>query len=557
MAGVPDSFSLLPDASVAALFERTAASLPGRPFLAVRPSVGAAFQEIGYGDFLRRILTVRDIYRDAGYGVGTRAALLIGNDPVFYEHYLALNGLGVSIVPLNPEARPLESVYLVEHSEAAFIVSAGRYRSACADILAEMKEPVPVFDAESMPSRLPRAARKASSTVADYDGEAAILYTSGTTGRPKGCVLTNRYFLEATALYLSWGGELGVRQEVERLLNPLPLFHMNNLAVTSTAMMARGGCNIMVERFSAENWWADCRDSGATLIHYLGVMPAILLARAQADIERQHAIRAGIGAGVDPKHHVAFEKRFGFPLLELWGMTEVGAGFIDNHEPRQVGTRAFGRPTGNLKARVVDDDMNDVPPGTPGELLVQSSDVDPRRGFFRGYLKNEQATAEAWHDDWFRTGDVVRQDEGGMLYFVDRRKNIVRRSGENISAAEVEACLQSHADVVQVAVIAMPDELREEEVFACVVLRDGVPADGPVARRLFDFAFERLAYFKAPGYISFRQDLPTTGTQKIQKSLIFGADEDPLKLPTTFDLRELKRRRQVGAKAESGKDGIQ
>lgn len=557
MAGVPDSLSLLPDTSVAALFERTAARLPDRPFLTRRSADGAAFREIGYGDFLQRVLAAREAYRDAGYGAGMRAALLIGNEPVFYEHYLALNGLGVSIVPLNPDARALESVYLVEHSEAVFIVCSPRYRPVCDEILAAMKDPVAVFDADALPSRLPTVARKAGRQVAQYDAEAAILYTSGTTGRPKGCMLSNRYFLEATALYLSWGGRLALREEAERLLNPLPLFHMNNLAVTSTAMIATGGCNVMVERFSATSWWADCSDSEATLIHYLGVMPAILLARPQEDVERRHAIRAGIGAGVDPKHHVAFEERFGFPLLELWGMTEVGAGFIDNHEPRRVGTRAFGRPTGRLKARVVDDDMNDVPPDTPGELLVQTDDADPRRGFFGGYLKNDEATREAWHDDWFRTGDVVRQDETGMLYFVDRRKNIVRRSGENISAAEVEACLQSHPDVVQVAVIAWPDELREEEVFACVVLRDGIPADGAMARRLFDFSFERLAYFKAPGYIGFRPDLPTTGTQKIQKSLIFGADEDAVELPTTFDLRELKRRRRIDGKVEAGKDGAQ
>jgi len=555
MTDIPDRFSLLPDANVAALFERTAARLPDRPFVAWRPSGDAPFEEIGYGAFLRRVLAVREIYRNAGYGVGTRAALLIGNEPVFHEHYLALNGLGVSIVPLNPDARAVESVYLVEHSDAAFIVCSRRYRAICDDILAQMKAPVPVLDAEALPARLPPAASRATSTTPGYDGEAAILYTSGTTGRPKGCVLSNRYFLEATGVYLSWGGQLSLREEVERLLNPLPLFHMNNLTVTTTAMIARAGCNVMVERFSASSWWADCRDSQATLIHYLGVMPAILLARPQEDVEHRHAIRAGIGAGVDPKHHVSFEKRFGFPLLELWGMTEVGAGFIDNHEPRQVGTRAFGRPTGHMKARVVDDDMNDVPRGTPGELLVRSSDTDPRRGFFSGYLKNDEATAAAWHDDWFRTGDVVRQDESGMLYFVDRRKNIVRRSGENISAAEVEACLQSHPDVVQAAVIAMPDELREEEVFACVVLRDGVAADGATARRLFEFGFERLAYFKAPGYVSFRPDLPTTGTQKIQKTLIFAADEDPLKLATTFDLRELKRRGRAEGSTEPGKDG--
>ncbi|MCO6388728.1 AMP-binding protein [Aliihoeflea sp. 40Bstr573] len=536
-----------PDTSVAALFERTAARLPDHPFVAVRRGGVGEFTEVTYRDFLSDVLAARQAYRAAGYGVGTRAAILIGNEPAFHLHYLALNGLGVSIVPLNADARPSEMLYLIEHSEATFVTSSRRCRPILDEVLAGTSLSIPVFDADDLPAQLPPASRAAGRQQAGRDDEAAILYTSGTTGRPKGCVLSNRYFLEAAGLYASWGGGLSLREETERLLNPLPLFHMNNLAVTTTAMIAKGGCNVMVERFSPSSWWADCRDSKATLVHYLGVMPALLLARPVEEVERQHTVRAGIGAGVDPKHHSAFEARFGFPLLELWGMTEVGAGFIDNHEPRQMGTRAFGRPDSLLKARIVDENMNDVQPGTPGELLVQSGDPNPRRGFFSGYLKDGKATEAAWHEDWFRTGDVVRQDETGMLYFVDRRKNIVRRSGENIAAAEVEACLQAHPEVVQAAVIAMPDALREEEVFACVVLRDGVAQDLATARRLFDWVFDHLVYFKAPGYVSFRHALPTTGTQKIQKGLIFGDGEDPLALPTTFDLRELKRRTRTGS----------
>lgn len=535
------------DASVAALFERTAARLPDHPFVAFRRPDAGEFDEITYRDFQQQIVAARNIYRAAGYGAGTRAALLIGNEPIFHVHYLALNGLGVSIVPLNPDARPSEALHLITHSEAAFIVVAQRLRPVLDAIFPDASCPLPVFNADDLPEKLPPAMQAATSQQADYDAEAAILYTSGTTGLPKGCVLTNRYILEAAGLYASWGGRLSLNEKTERLLNPLPLFHMNNLAVTTTAMIIKGGCNIMVERFSPSNWWVDCRDSKATLIHYLGVMPALLLARPVEDIEKQHNVRAGIGAGVDPKHHAAFEERFGFPLLELWGMTEVGAGFLDSHEPRQVGTRAFGRPENRLKARIVDDNMQDVQRGIPGELLVQSDGSNPRRGFFSGYLKDEAATTAAWHDNWFRTGDVVRQDETGMLYFVDRRKNIVRRSGENIAAAEVEACLQEHPQVIQAAVIAMPDELREEEVFACIVLKEGVASDQATARQLFDWVFEQLTYFKAPGYVCFRQSLPATGTQKIQKGLIFADGEDPLTLPATFDLRELKRRRRTSS----------
>jgi crotonobetaine/carnitine-CoA ligase len=432
-------------------------------------------------------------------------------------------------------------LYIIEHSEADFIVTADHCRAALDEALAGSASAPPIIDAAARRPGIPASDAPAGIHVPDLSTEAAILYTSGTTGRPKGCLLSNRYFIESGRFYAAWRGRLSMETGRERLLNPLPLFHMNNLVVTTTALISRAGCNVMVDRFSPARWWADCKESRATLIHYLGVMPALLLARPVEDVERENEVRAGIGAGVDPKHHGAFEQRFGFPLLELWGMTETGRGFIDNLEPRQVGTRAFGRPAGTMRARVVDDAMNDVPAGTPGELLVQSDDDDPRRAFFSGYLKDEAATLAAWHDDWFRTGDVVRQDETGMLYFVDRKKNIVRRSGENIAAAEVEACLQAHPGVVQAAIIAVPDDLREEEVFACVVLKDDAPGDAATARALFDWSLDRLSYFKAPGYVCFRKELPTTGTQKIQKGLIFGATENPVDLPETHDMRDLKR----------------
>ncbi|MCC6000643.1 MAG: AMP-binding protein [Pararhodobacter sp.] len=537
--------------SVAALFASTAARHPALPFVASRARAGGAFIEQGYGAFLVLTEDLRAAYRAAGWGPGARVAILTGNRPVFYQHYLALNGLGVSIVPLNPDARPAEMHYVITHSEADLVVVSADLRGALDAALAQGDPALPVIDALAPGGTIPPCPRPARDHQPDLSDEAAILYTSGTTGRPKGCVLSNRYFVESGHSYVSWDGRLALQPGCERLLNPLPLFHMNNLVVTTTALIMRAGCNVMVERFSPARWWADCAESKATLIHYLGVMPALLLAQERDPLERQHRVRAGIGAGVDPRHHAAFEERFGFPLLELWGMTEIGSGFIDNTEPRQLGTRAFGRPEGKLRARVVDDAMQDVPPGTPGELLVQSRDTaNPRRGFFSGYLKDAAATDAAWHGDWFRSGDIVRQDASGMLYFVDRRKNIVRRSGENIAAAEVEACLQAHPAVLQAAVLAVPDPMREEEVFACVVLKPGKDSDAPMAQALFDWVFGQLSYFKAPGYICFRVELPTTGTQKIQKGLIFGDGQDPVTQPLTHDLRHLKKppHHQTGAR---------
>src|SRR4030095_10118105 len=206
----------------------------------------------------------------------------------------------------------------------------------------------------------------------------------------------------------------------------------------------------------------------------------------------------------------------------------TGRLYADATEPRQISTRAFGRPTGGFEARVVDDGGRDVPAETEGALCVRWGGPEgPRHAFFAGYLKNAEATAEAWRGGWFHTGDVVRQAADGMLYFVDRKKNIIRRAGENIAAAEVAALLRADEAVAQVAVLAVPDEIREEEVMACVVPMAGVSADAALAGLLADFCLERLAYFKAPGWVLFVESLPTTGTQKVQKAQIFPRGEDP------------------------------
>jgi crotonobetaine/carnitine-CoA ligase len=195
-------------------------------------------------------------------------------------------------------------------------------------------------------------------------------------------------------------------------------------------------------------------------------------------------------------------------------------------------------------ARVVDEQDREVTRGAEGELLVRWGGPEgPRHGFFAGYLKNREATEEAWRGGWFHTGDVVRQMPDGMLVFVDRKKNIIRRSGENIAAAEVEACLQAHEAVAQVAVLAVPDEVREEEVMACVVPMAGATPDRALAERLQDWCLSRLAYFKAPGWVLFLDRLPTTGTQKVQKAQIFVRGEDPRRRPGALDVRERKRRR--------------
>lgn len=495
-----------------------------------------------YAETGQEVDRLAELYRRAGWGAGHRIALSVGNHPRHFFHFLALNGVGASIVPLNPDHRGGEIRYMLSHAGVDLAVCMAERLSVVREATStdEALRALPLVDVDSLARDLPQAPAGRATQGQGLQAEAAILYTSGTSGQPKGCVLTNEYVLTAGAWYRDVGGLLAFKPGQDRLLNPLPVFHMNCAMIAFPATLLTDNCLVLPDRFHSSTWWEDCVKSRATAIHYLGIMPPALFKQAPGPWEKQLQIRFGFGAGCDPTLHDAFERRFGFPLVEVWGMTETGR-FLPNHvDPRQTDTRAFGRARAPLEVRVVDDKDADVPDGTPGELLLRAQGDDPRRGFFGGYLANREATDTAWRGGWFHTGDVVARDGSGMLFFVDRKKDMVRRSGENISAGEVEATLAVHPSVSRVAIVPVPDALRDEEVMAVVVPAAGTPANEHTAQSLVTYCLGELAYYKAPGWVSFRDSLPVTPTNKIQKGLIFAADQDPLK--NAIDCRAMKKR---------------
>jgi acyl-CoA synthetase (AMP-forming)/AMP-acid ligase II len=510
-------------------FVATAARAPGDDFLFIdgvtAEVYGVSREPVTWVDAAIHVESLREHYVAAGYGCGHRVGLLLDNRPAFLFHWLALNALGVSVVPINSELRSAELEYLVGHSEICLAVTlprrAGDLRRAAQAVCA----PMAVLDVGAGDA-LPRAPRRAP-FAGERPGpatECALLYTSGTTGRPKGCRLSNEYFLRAGQWYAALDGVCSVRPRQERVITPLPLNHVNAMAFSTMVVLTAGGCLVQLDRFHPKTWWESVRASRATIVHYLGVMPALLLSAPPASSDRAHHVRWGFGAGVDRTNHAAFESRFGFPLVEAWAMTETGAAacIMANHEPRHVGTSCFGRPESFVDVRIVDDLGADVPAGVPGELLVRSAGDDPRRCFFSGYLKDDAATEEAWQGGWFHTGDMVRSDDEGRLCFVDRKKNVIRRSGENISAVEVESVLNQHPAVKTAAVAAAPDPVRGDEVLACVITREPVTASDreALAASIVEHALAQLAYYKAPGYVAFVDEVPLTPSQKIQRGLL-------------------------------------
>jgi acyl-coenzyme A synthetase/AMP-(fatty) acid ligase len=543
--GVDTQLPAGPD-TVFAAFAATATRHSGNPFLCVLPETARAYGidagELRYGEAAAQIAQLRTAYRKAGYGHGHRVGVLLENRPAFFLHWFALNGLGVALVPINPDMRAAELEYLIGHSEMVAALAIPARHADIANAARAIGRDIPVFGPNDPPPAIAAPAPKAGTP--DRDSECALLYTSGTTGRPKGCVLPNEYFLYAGHWYARIGGLIAMDEGVERMLTPLPVFHMNAMAYSAMAMVATGGCLIALDRFHPKSWWASVRKSGATCLHYLGVMPPMLMGAASSADDKAHAVRFGFGAGVDQALHGPFEARFGFPLVEAWAMTETGAGavVVASREPRHIGTRCFGRPAGELDTHVLADGGGEAATDEPGELLVRHAGPEPRYGFFREYLKDEAATAEAWSGGWFHTGDVVRRGPDGALHFIDRKKNVIRRSGENISAVEVESVLMQHPAVAQVAVAATPDPVRGDEVFACVVVATEKAADAALAAEIVGWCLSRLAYYKAPGYVAFVPALPLTSTQKIQRGSLKDLVQASISGPACIDTRALKKR---------------
>tara|TARA_R110000868_G_scaffold5219_6_gene32021 strand:- start:244 stop:1899 length:1656 start_codon:yes stop_codon:yes gene_type:complete len=540
---IPEEFRTAFDA-----LEASARTYPKNIFLCVPNGMPedrkseVSVTEYDFGTVFERVLALRSVFERSGISHGHRVALLLGNRAEYIFCFFALNSLGAWVVPINPENTADEMQYQISHSDVDIAITTDARLVGFKGIIERHDPQVEVYPVENLPETLRVRSRDLNPGAPDRDSIATVLYTSGTTGKPKGCLISNQYGLNAGVWYLSREGHQTLEIGRDRLFNPFPVHHMNAGIVSLMAMVFSANCLVLWDRFHPKTWWRDVVATGSTAVHYMGLIPPVLVKQDPVPEERQHKVKFAFGAGVDPDIHVEFEKRFGIPLIEVFGMTETGRTISNSIEPRYITTRAFGKARDGLEVLIADDNDKPLPVDTPGNFLIRFAGPNPRLGFFSGYLNDDEATEDAWRGGWFHTGDVCKQGSDGMLYFVDRKKNIIRRSGENIAAAEVEAAIAAHTSVHTVACLPIPDDMRDEEVMACIVLQPGSKADQETADSIFEQCYEQLSYFKTPGWIVFRDNLPTTYTAKIQKSLIFGPDEEPTDTPRSFDFRDRKRR---------------
>lgn len=478
-------------------------------------------EERTFGELWDEARRVAASLTEAGVRPGQRVAIFAGNGVEFLQTWFGSVLIGAVAVPVNTGFRAAESRYVLAHAEAV----AALVDPQTAPVLEEIRDDLPhlrtviVTQASvDTDNAVPLSALLDADPIADEaihhpepNEITSILYTSGTTGHPKGCLLGHDYY------------RIAADQVVDQMqltcadvmLCVLPLFHMNAQLSSVAASLAARARLVLEDRFSARRFWPVVRQHRVTEFSYLGVISAALYKLPADASDRDHSLRAGFGAGVPAELHAAFEARFGVAMLEVFGMTETGMDLATRMVPeRRTGTRTVGTVVPGKQVRIVDDLGKEVAVGEVGNLQVRG------QGLFRGYHNDPAATAESFDGPWFRTGDLARRDADGWYYYVDRRKDIIRRAGENISSVEVETVLADHPAVELAAVIGVPDDVVGQEVKALLVLQPGYTAGPELYGDLLAHCSQRLARFKVPRYLQVLPDFPRTSSQKIQKSVL-------------------------------------
>jgi len=456
-----------------------------------------------------------------GVGRGSHVAVLMDNSPEQLLTYFALGKIGALAVPLNTASRGRSLQYLLDHSDATTLVIDYSLMPSYLEVAAQ----IPAIKSlivlggqlsglESVPFQQERVCFEtlyAQDDVAPdvdvvFDDPAYIIYTSGTTGPSKGVVLTQaQCFLWG----LSHAQAFGQRPDDVAYIC-LPMFHTNALqGATYNALMV-GASIALQRRFSASNFWNDVRASGATLTNLLGSMVNILWAATPAETDSRNQLRMCMSAPI-PSFGTAFEQRFGLRFIQSYSLTDFGPTHAYSLIDPLGKLGSCGRPRIGIEARIVDDKDFPLPPGQRGELVVRHS---MPWAHSQGYYKMPDATAKAWRNGWFHTGDIGLIDEDGYFWFLDRVKDAIRRRGENISAYEVEQVLLAHPAVRDAAVFAVKSSMSEDEVAAALVLKPGHKLDHV---EMIRHCQDLMAYYMVPRYLMVMDDLPRNSSQKVEK----------------------------------------
>ena len=468
-----------------------------------------------YAQLRQKVRKLAGGFHDQGVGRGDHVAVWMFDSKEAILTFFAINYLGAVFVPLNTAYKGQVLSHVLNVSDAKVIVAHGQLLERLGEgdvaqiekaiavgeyVLPEAINGVDFYGVESTASEPPELDRP----IEPWDVQ-SIIFTSGTTGPSKG-VLSSYLHIFTNAGPETWHFVTGE----DRFLINMPIFHIGGMGVIFV-MLCRGGSIAVMDGFDTEKFWPFVRESKTTAFFLLGVMTTFLLKQEPSDDDKNHDVRLAFMVPLT-ETCTEFYERFGIDVYTIFNMTEISSPIVSEPNPTKRGT--CGKKREGVDVRLVDENDCEVAPGEIGEMIVRT---DRPWGMNSGYYKNPEATAEAWRNGWFHTGDCFRQDDEGYFYFVDRMKDAMRRRGENISSFEVEAEVVAYPSVREAAAYAVPSDLGEDDVMISVAPVAGKDID---PKDLVEFLGERMPYFMVPRYIRVLDELPKTPSSKVMKHVL-------------------------------------
>ncbi|HET8564029.1 MAG TPA: AMP-binding protein [Candidatus Binatia bacterium] len=496
-------------------------------------------RRVTYGEFAASVYRVANGLLRSGVTKGDRLAVLLPNCPEFLSVVFAAVEIGAVFVPVNTAFTAEEVQYVIDHSESSFLITTAaflslveRIRVRCPTlrrvIAVEKARQTEVIEWQEF---LHGVSESPPQIVIQPAEVASITYTSGTTDRPKGVMLTQFAYAFAPKMRaeaLGWN-------EHDRAFVMMPLFHVNALCHMAVAIFSVGGSILLSEKFSASRFWDEVREYGVTTASLMRTIPQILLSLPDKADDAKNPLRLAV-ALLSPEQHLYFEERFNTMLVGSYSLTEDILSVLGptDRSRRRLGSCGLPVAPAVHQLRIVNERGEPCQTAQIGEITKQSPAV------MKGYYKRPDATREALRESWLYTGDLGYLDEDGFLYFVDRKKDMVKRSDENVSSEEVEQVLNSHPLIAESAVVGVSDPIRHEEVKAFIVLKQPATQEDLPPEAIWAHCRQQLAPFKIPRYLEYRMELPKTPSSKIQKHLLRKQSEASSK--ETFDRFEEEKK---------------
>lgn len=477
----------------------------------------AIFQQTGerwtHREFLEKVQAYAAGLQKLGVKQGDFVIAWLPNGPHCLLVYMALAYLGAVYTPINTAYRGGLLEHVIDNAGASLMVADDRLADRLEGVgrgklqtLVIVGETLPKLEGltvlpESALTGDPSTLQPLERPIEPWDHQ-MVIYTSGTTGPSKGVVSSYmHYWFSVQSVTLEPG---------ERCMLVGPMFHMSGAGIVYLSLF--WGCSfVMLEAFNTKSFWKDIRTYGITNATLLGAMTTFLLKEPPSPADRDHKMKRVLMVPLSDDS-LAFAERFGAKVITAYNMTEINTPIVSEDNPTTRGTSGRMRP--QVDVRIVDENDIEVPHGTVGEMIVRS---ELPWTLNSGYHRNPEATARAWRNGWFHTGDAMYRDEAGNFFFVDRLKDAIRRRGENISSFEVEKELLAYPAIRDAAVIPVPSEFSEDEVLAAFTLVEGATID---LSELVDFLSKRLAHFMVPRYFRLVEKLPTTPTNKVEKYVL-------------------------------------